>query len=102
MKRPAASPPNTRPPPVATSDSMLARCSYFQSVFPVSTEIAHTAPTLSVPGAITCFALNPYTLLGSGESTVLTAVMHMFCNGKYMVFVVGLYAPAGKFLPPVV
>src|SRR5262245_11769299 len=37
-KWPAVSPPNTRPPPVDTSDIVPARCSYFHTVLPVSTE----------------------------------------------------------------
>src|SRR5262245_53793467 len=51
-KRPFASPPNTSPPPVATSDSAPARCSCFHTVLPVSAEIAHTVPTLVAPGAM--------------------------------------------------
>src|SRR5215467_7341098 len=49
LNRPFESPPNTSPPPVATSDSMPARCSYFQSAWPVSAEIDQTVPTLSAP-----------------------------------------------------
>ena len=41
-KRPLRSPPNTRPPPVATSEVVAARCSYFQMSAPVSGEIAWT------------------------------------------------------------
>ena len=59
LKRPFESPPNTSPPPVATSDSMPARCSCFQSVLPVSAEIAHTVPTFVAPGAITPGMFNP-------------------------------------------
>ena len=44
--------PKTSPPPVATSDIVAARCSYFQVISPVSAEIACTVPTWSVPGAI--------------------------------------------------
>ena len=46
-KRPLSSPPKMRPPPVATNESVPARCSYFHAVRPVSTEIAKTVPTLS-------------------------------------------------------
>ena len=51
-KRPAASPPKTRPPPVATSDRVAARCSWTQSVSPVSAEMAWTAPSCSEPGVL--------------------------------------------------
>ena len=44
--------------------------------------------------------LRPYTFDGSRVSTVVVAVMHMFCIGMYIVLVSGLYAPAGQFLPP--
>ena len=50
-KRPLRSPPNTSPPPVATSDVVAARCSYFHRSSPVSGEIAWTVPSWSVPGA---------------------------------------------------
>ena len=38
--RPLRSPPNTSPPPVATSEVVAARCSYFQASSPVSGEMA--------------------------------------------------------------
>ena len=44
--------------------------------------------------------VRPYTFEGSRWSVVVVAFMHRFCNGKYMVLVSGLYAPAGQFLPP--
>src|SRR6185503_15908661 len=101
LKRPFASPPNTRPPPVATSDSMPARCSCFHNVLPVSAEIAITTPTLlCASGAITPGISRPYTFDGSRVSTVVLAFMHMFCSGMYIALVPGLYAPAGQFLPP--
>src|SRR5437773_3215058 len=45
--------------------------------------------------------LRPYTFDGSRWSVVVVAVWHRFCSGKYIMFVSGLYAPAGQFLPPV-
>src|SRR5678815_591679 len=47
-KFPASSPPKISPPPVATTERVPARCSYFQAVWPVSTETAYTVPTLSM------------------------------------------------------
>src|SRR3954462_14670216 len=80
-KRPSTSPTRISPPPVATSGMTPARCSCFQSVLPVSAEIAHTVPTLSAPGDITYFVVKPYTFVGSRWSVFDTAVMHMFCSG---------------------
>src|SRR5437868_6789602 len=54
LNRPFASPPKISPPPVATSDMAPARSSCFHMVWPVSADIAHTAPTLSAPGATDC------------------------------------------------
>ena len=85
-----ASPPNTRPPPVATSENTPARCSYFHSVFPVSTEMAHTAPTLSVPGAMMVGKSRPYTFDGSRLSVFVVKLPHRFCIGMYITLVRGL------------
>src|SRR2546430_6625490 len=62
--------------------------------------MAHTLPSLSAPGASWETIVMPYTFEGSRVSTVVVAVMHRFCIGMYIVFVCGLYAPAGQFLPP--
>ena len=70
---------------LATSDSIPARCSYFHSVLPVSAEIAHTLPIFSAPcgwpGTGITGICNPYTAFGSRVSTVVRAVMHVFCSG---------------------
>jgi hypothetical protein len=51
-KRPAVSPPNNSPLAVVMSDVWPARCSRFQAVRPVSTEMASIVPTFVSPGAI--------------------------------------------------
>src|SRR5215813_13362130 len=82
------------------SDNVPARCSCFHVVLPVSAAIAQTVPTLSAPMANSDFMLMPYTFEGSRWSVVVVAVMQRFCSGMYIMFVRGLYAPAGQFLPP--
>src|SRR5687767_12662204 len=90
-KRPLASPPNSSLPPVATSDVVAARCSYFHTVRPVSTDTAWMAPTFSpLPGAIWLRLLNPYSELNDGRSICVVTVMQAFCSGKYIVLLSGL------------
>src|SRR6185295_13942400 len=101
-KLPATSPPNTSPPPVVTSDITPTRCSCLNTVLPVSAEMPHTTPIFSAPGAGMYSFLKPYTSDGSRSPVCTVAFMHMFCMGMYMLFVRGLYAPAGQFLPPFV
>ena len=70
---------------------VAARCSYTQAVAPVSAEMACTAPTWSVPGAIWLRHAMAYSRLASSSSKVLARIRaQTLRSGMYIVFVSGL------------
>ena len=74
-----------------TSEVVAARCSNFQAMAPVSAEMACTAPTWSVPGAISLRTASAYSSSGKVSELSTTIIRpQVLRSGMYIMLVSGL------------